>query len=94
MIEKMNNCDYCGEYTKVRIKSSIIGNNVNLSSPFFDFICEKCSEAKDIEYENAKKKLNQIRLKEQKDWIKKRDKLLKDKEKYFDTIKKEIVKEI
>lgn len=76
----MKNCDYCGEYKKVREKLSlnVIGNHINTGDPCytFDYICEEC----DI-YEKhlQNKKIEQYkknRIGKQKDWIKKRDAFL------------------
>ena len=78
----MEVCDYCGQYAEVR---KIFGSNhINFWAlsigplSYYDYICEKCSKAKDLIYKIEE----DIAIKEAKEkqaiWIKARDKLLKE----------------
>jgi hypothetical protein len=91
----MNKCDYCGEYKKVRKKYSNyylgdtprkheeksifgIGSSCNIS---YDYICEDCDKALKIEHKQFLIKQESREKEIQKEWIKERNKLLKEKNK-------------
>jgi len=80
----MNKCDYCGEYKKVRREMFGL-NHFELRFPTysFNYICEDCDKAKNIVEKIKKEKLLELKEKEKKDWIKKRDKLLKENKKWL-----------
>ena len=75
----MKNCDYCGEYKKVRKEYSFLGSRYEIGSCLgYNFICEDCDKARKIilekELEDKKKKEE----KRQKSWIKTRNKILEE----------------
>ena len=72
----MKECYKCGELKEVRK----IERYSIFDSFYEDYICEDCNKASEIEIElNIKKRLK-IKKKEQKVWIKQRDKILKKNE--------------
>ena len=76
----MNKCDWCGEYTKVKktFRGGFQGSHL---TPFpivitYDLVCEKCNKVNDIIIRKSEEECKKAKEKEQKEWIKKRDKLL------------------
>ena len=78
----MNNCDYCGEYKKVRKKFTFNGEHLyteNLSVMFFKYVCKECDLAlRKLEYTDLIQE-QKNKVKKQKNWIKLRDKILEEK---------------
>jgi len=78
----MRECDYCGEYKKVRfVEDNISPFDSSFNFKYGKYICKECDKAKKIKIEIENKKYLERKEKEKKDWIKKRDKLLKENKK-------------
>lgn len=79
----MNNCNYCGEFKRVRFiedLNSIIMNYglvFSRNEKFGKYICEDCNKAIEIKKEKDKKESIKINLKQQEKWKKERDNILK-----------------
>ena len=75
----MRECDYCGKFKKVAKRGiSCIPCSLSIHGLTFNYICEECNNAKKIEWEKINKVEIEKKKKEQSDWIKERDKLLKE----------------
>ncbi len=72
----MNKCYKCGEYAKCREK--IFWKHEILNMNLSQWICEPCDIAEKIEDERDLREARIKRRKNQKAWIKKRDKILKE----------------
>ena len=85
----MKICDICGELKPCRKKARSLysmgenmGKNMGMFfgifSSSFDWVCEKCDKAERIIWNNGLKKLKEQDKIKQQEWIKHRNKLLKD----------------
>ena len=85
----MRNCEWCGEYKKVRKFNTSSGRHWPILSycafpmPWifaFDYVCKKCNDAaKLVSKDNDEKLMAEAKEKEEKEkkaWIKQRDELL------------------
>jgi len=75
----MNNCDYCGEYKKVKKEWDIFSGEHNAKYPSifpFNYICEDCDKALKIKEKESINEEIKNKIKKQQDWIKERDKIL------------------
>lgn len=82
----MKICHYCGELKSCKKGDiSYIYNCQDnteglwtILPHYFNWICEECSKAQDIEYTKYKKEVEKKEREEKLKWIKKRDKILKE----------------
>ena len=72
----MKKCDYCGEYKKVRFERDWNFIFLNVGK----YICKDCDKAQTILLERWIEDDNKKEENRKKEWIKKRDKILKGEE--------------
>lgn len=80
-------CDYCGEYkpvTKIDYNLNMGGNHLVIAWPsyYYNLCCEECYKAKKILANKEREEANVKLLEERRAWIKQRNKLLSDNDKY------------
>ena len=77
----MKICSDCGEYKKVKkrwIDLKIVHSKNPIPGLDFDYICEDCDKALEIDFRNENERRLRIKKEKQKNWIKERDKILKE----------------